>query len=182
MVKWHLDGESGSPPRPLCRQGRLLHGRSLRRPGGVSARTPYVSEHPEILYVTAKCDTNIQYVWQGRRPVNQTGWGDWRWRYEWCEEAMRAAGFDGPRQQGTSLMTTFVSSLRTGRYATFCYVICAIPSERTSKWGGWTRFPAGWACIALLGARIRGGDYAKQGTATAAAKATTATAQGTSFT
>ena len=55
----------------------------------------YVSEHPDTLYVTAGCNTNIQYVWQGRWPVNQTGWGGWRWNYEWCEEAMRAAGFDG---------------------------------------------------------------------------------------
>lgn len=55
----------------------------------------YVGEHPDTLYVTAGCNTNIQYVWQGRWPVNQTGWGGWRWDYEWCEEAMRAAGFDG---------------------------------------------------------------------------------------
>lgn len=55
----------------------------------------YVDEHPDTLYITAGCNTNIQYVWQGRWPVNQTGWGGWRWKYEWCDEAMRAAGFDG---------------------------------------------------------------------------------------
>ena len=55
----------------------------------------YVSERPETLYVYAGCPITMQYVWQGDWPVNQTGWGGWRWPYEWFDEAMRAAGFDG---------------------------------------------------------------------------------------
>lgn len=55
----------------------------------------YVSERPETLYVYAGCPMTMQYVWQGAWPVNQTGWGGWRWPYEWFDEAMRAAGFDG---------------------------------------------------------------------------------------
>lgn len=55
----------------------------------------YVRERSDTLYVYAGCPITMQYVWQGDWPVNQTGWGGWRWPYEWFDEAMRAAGFDG---------------------------------------------------------------------------------------
>lgn len=55
----------------------------------------YVNEHPDTLYIYAGCPMTMQYVWQDAWPTNQTGWGGWRWPYEWFDEAMRAAGFDG---------------------------------------------------------------------------------------
>lgn len=55
----------------------------------------YVSKHPDTLYVYSGCPITLQYVWQDKWPVNQTGWGVWRWPYDWFDEAMRAAGFDG---------------------------------------------------------------------------------------
>lgn len=55
----------------------------------------YVNEHPNTLYIYAGCPMTMQYVWQGAWPINQTGWGGWRWPYEWFDEAMRAAGFNG---------------------------------------------------------------------------------------
>lgn len=55
----------------------------------------YVREHPDTLYVYSGCPITMQCVWQGDWPVNQTGWGGWRWPYHWFDEALRAAGFDG---------------------------------------------------------------------------------------
>lgn len=55
----------------------------------------YCEEHPDTLYVYSGCPITEQYVWQGEWPTNRTGWGGWRWPYEWFDEAMRAAGFDG---------------------------------------------------------------------------------------
>lgn len=55
----------------------------------------YCEEHPDTLYVYSGCPIAEQYVWQGEWPTNRTGWGGWRWPYEWFDEAMRAAGFDG---------------------------------------------------------------------------------------
>ena len=55
----------------------------------------YVNEHPDTLYIYAGCPMTMQYVWQDAWPTNQTGWGGWRWPYEWFDEAMCAAGFNG---------------------------------------------------------------------------------------
>ena len=55
----------------------------------------YCEGHPDTLYVYSGCPITELYVWQGEWPTNRTGWGGWRWPYEWFDEAMRAAGFDG---------------------------------------------------------------------------------------
>lgn len=70
-----------------------------KRQEGLLANTQalfdYCEEHPDTLYVYSGCPITEQYVWQGEWPTNRTGWGGWRWPYEWFDEAMRAAGFDG---------------------------------------------------------------------------------------
>lgn len=70
-----------------------------KRQEGLLANTQvlfdYCEEHPDTLYVYSGCPITEQYVWQGEWPTNRTGWGGWRWPYEWFDEALRAAGFDG---------------------------------------------------------------------------------------
>ena len=70
-----------------------------KRQEGLLANTQalfgYCKEHPDTLYVYSGCPITELYVWQGEWPTNRTGWGGWRWPYEWFDEAMRAAGFDG---------------------------------------------------------------------------------------
>ena len=70
-----------------------------KRQEGLLANTQalfdYCEGHPDTLYVYSGCPITEQYVWQGEWPTNRTGWGGWRWPYEWFDEALRAAGFDG---------------------------------------------------------------------------------------
>lgn len=56
----------------------------------------YVEDHPDILFIQ---DYNSaltpQDPWLMDWPDNQTGWGGWRYCYEWFDQAMKKAGFDG---------------------------------------------------------------------------------------
>ena len=63
----------------------------------------YVRKHPDTLYIDSGCAITMQNVWQDEWPVNQTGWGGWRFPYDYFDEAMRAAGFDGRPTSGDFL-------------------------------------------------------------------------------
>lgn len=72
------------------------HALAAEREQNISKYFAYVEEHPQTLFIQDYSSAlTSQDPWRMDWPANQTGWGGWRYCYEWFDEAIKKAGFKG---------------------------------------------------------------------------------------